>query len=1122
MRTPVLFILSCSLLLVIATRLPAAEITLRVMSWNLEGWNQNTTSAAAQAAQMASSGAQVIGTQECESTLVPTYQSELQRLTGKTWYVSPPPNPNTSGPIFSIFPFIETEGRDIGRNSWGADRSAVRVKIRVNGTILNVFDTHLDIGLDPDYGEGYRTENVNNIMPWINSYPGPRIFVGDMNSHWDTPWITQIENDFIDTWSETGNPQGWSAPPTNSANWRPDYIFRSKDSTGVIRTVNSWVIGTDWTLSDHRPIVADLAVASGGGPVEAPYGGTAWTIPGTIQAENYDTGGEGLAYHDTSTVNQGGQYRSDGVGISTTADAGGGYIVGWVAPGEWLNYSVTVASTGTYNLGARVACSGPGGTFHIEIDGVHVTSALTVPNTGGWDVGWTIVSATGINLTAGPHLMRLVEDAVGSSGVIGNFNYFIFTAAPPPETPYGGSPWSIPGTIQAENYDVGGEGVAYHTTLSTNNGAQYRNDGVSIESCSDSGGGYDVGWITAGEWLAYSVNIAQSGSYTFNARVASAVSGTKTMHIEIDGVNVTGAMSFTNASGWQAWQNINASTINLTAGAHRLVIVMDTGGFNVNSLSITTAETPYGGSPWSIPGTIQAENYDVGGEGVAYHTTSSTNNGGQYRNDGVSIEACSDSGGGFDVGWITAGEWLAYSVNVTQSGSYTFNARVASAVSGTKTLHVEIDGVNVTGAMSFTNASGWQAWQSITASTINLTGGAHRLVIVMDTGGFNVNSLSMSAGGANSPPVITSGAFATPNPAQSGDVITFATAASDANGDALTYSWNFGDGATGSGSSTSHAYAIAGTYTAAVTVSDSHGGSAASTVSLTVTARTWIDADVGAVGVAGSFAQNGGVFSVRASGLETVATDDAFHYVYQQLSGDGQIIARVSSIQNTSDWAEAGVMIRESLASNSRYVQMMVTQIDRCKFRRRYSAGGSVTSSGLSPGSGMRLPQWLKLVRQGNTFTGYRSDDGANWIVIGTDTVAMNSSVLIGLTDSSANNTVLGGATLDNVALGGAVAPAGRALTSPTSGTNGTVDLGVVSLGDKEPVHVCLPVSPPTSGAPKWKSAALPKGLKFAIGILTGIPKASGSYSFKVKSAAAQPGSKVTAVTTTYKLTIVK
>src|SRR6185369_3033665 len=158
---------------------------------------------------------------------------------------------------------------------------------------------------------------------------------------------------------------------------------------------------------------------------------------------------------------------------------------------------------------------------------------------------------------------------------------------------------------------------------------------------------------------------------------------------------------------------------------------------------------------------------------------------------------------------------------------------------------------------------------------------------------------------------------------------------------------------------------------------------------------------------AGSFTLSGSAFTVRASGVETIGTDDAFHYVYQQLSGDGQIIARVSSIQNTNEWAQAGIEIRESLASNSKYAQMMVTQIDRCKFRRRYTTGGAVTSSGLSPGSGMRLPQWLKLVRQGNTFTGYRSDDGANWITIGSDTVAMNSTLFIGLTDSSASNNAL-------------------------------------------------------------------------------------------------------------------
>ncbi|MDB5103642.1 MAG: C-terminal target protein, partial [Fibrobacteres bacterium] len=64
------------------------------------------------------------------------------------------------------------------------------------------------------------------------------------------------------------------------------------------------------------------------------------SLPGRLQAEDYRGGGEGIGYHDLTTVNSGGQYRTDGVDIQATTDAGGGYNVGWIQAGEWLDYDV--------------------------------------------------------------------------------------------------------------------------------------------------------------------------------------------------------------------------------------------------------------------------------------------------------------------------------------------------------------------------------------------------------------------------------------------------------------------------------------------------------------------------------------------------------------------------------------------------------------------------------------------------------------------------------------------------------------------------------------------------------------------------------------------------------------
>ena len=93
--------------------------------------------------------------------------------------------------------------------------------------------------------------------------------------------------------------------------------------------------------------------------------------------------------------------------------------------GEWLNYTVSIASAGTYMRStSRVCSSGAGGKFHIEVDGVNVTGSMTVPDTGSWNA-FTTITKTGVSLPAGTHVFRLVLETNGSStGMTGNFNWF--------------------------------------------------------------------------------------------------------------------------------------------------------------------------------------------------------------------------------------------------------------------------------------------------------------------------------------------------------------------------------------------------------------------------------------------------------------------------------------------------------------------------------------------------------------------------------------------------------------------------------------------------------------------------------------------------------------------------
>lgn len=181
----------------------------------------------------------------------------------------------------------------------------------------------------------------------------------------------------------------------------------------------------------------------------------------------------------------------------------------------------------------------------------------------------------------------------------------------------------------------------------------------------------------------------------------------------------------------------------------------------------------------------------------------------------------------------------------------------------------------------------------------------------------------------------------------------------------------------------------------------------------------WTNADVGATGVAGystDSISSPGTYTVNGSGTDIWGNADAFQYTWKTLNGDGEIIARVTSQTNTDPWAKAGVMIRDGTSAGAMNVLMTTTTSNGFSFQWRDTLNGA---SNFSAGSAMNAApnNWVRLVRAGNVFTGYSSANGTSWTQVGTATVAMNSSVLVGLAVTSHNNTVASNATFDNVAI---------------------------------------------------------------------------------------------------------
>jgi hypothetical protein len=366
----------------------------------------------------------------------------------------------------------------------------------------------------------------------------------------------------------SGQIEPWLFTPNQS-------LLRLESTTGTAPgTYPVTVTGTQGNT--QRSSTVQLTV----GDAETAYGGTAWPLPGVVQAENFDNGGKGVGYFNLATTNQAGTDYRPGttVGVEASSDIGGGYDVGYTTEGQWLKYTVNITQSGLYTLQARVASLGNGGYWHAEFNGRNVTGNLYTPVTYGWQT-WTTMTSPVFPLQAGRQVMRVVFDGNGPTGGMGNFNWFQI-APVMPSTPFQGSPASIPGQIQMENFDNGGKGVAYFNGNTSNNGGDNYRPGetVYLEACSDTGGGVDVGSTNPGDWLNYTVSIAQAGRYTLHVRVATQVAG-GVFHLSVDGRNVSGPVSVPETNGWQTWQTLNVPGIELPGGVHTLQMVMDTGGY---------------------------------------------------------------------------------------------------------------------------------------------------------------------------------------------------------------------------------------------------------------------------------------------------------------------------------------------------------------------------------------------------------------------------------------------------------------------------------------------------------------------------------------------------------------
>jgi hypothetical protein len=224
--------------------------------------------------------------------------------------------------------------------------------------------------------------------------------------------------------------------------------------------------------------------------------------------------------------------------------------------------------------------------------------------------------------------------------------------------------------------------------------------------------------------------------------------------------------------------------------------------------------------------------------------------------------------------------------------------------------------------------------------------------------------------------------------------------------------------------------------------------------------RDWTEQDVKALtlwfrGYAPGFKEGpAGTYTITASGADIAGTADEFRYIWKKLSGAGSISAKVLSVQNTHEWAKAGVMIRRGLDPAYQFAAVYITPGNGCRFQARLSYGADYASDAdaVTPEQKeIKAPYWIKLVRDSsNNFTGYYSGDGINWQLIpwSPGTILMPSSVYIGLALTSHNVNAVCKAQFSDVKTTGSV--------SPATWTNEVIGSTIMRTNTPEPMYVAI------------------------------------------------------------------
>jgi hypothetical protein len=373
------------------------------------------------------------------------------------------------------------------------------------------------------------------------------------------------------------------------------FVFVNGDNAGYMADIISHEAGHSFGLG-HQEVYG-----AGGAPADAYADGDVTSTPlmggggGRSVWWRGDSGGPGLTQDDADVIagpTNGFGYRADDHGNTSflptaltlrAADGAwvGSGVIETLADRDWFGF--TLATGGDTIVTVNSADPGPNLDSKVELRNL---AGGLVASYDAADLGESFA----LNLSAGAYRVGVMSH--GRVGDLGQYTVSVIQPnVPRPRTPFGTTPVPIASsgatTIQAENFDRGGEGVAYHDLDAANTGGVSRAaEGVDLKSATDSGGGYRLSDARAGEWVEYTVNVAKAGPYTLGLRVSNSRSG-GTLHFEANGANVSGSLPVPNTGSFNTFKTISAP-VTLAAGRQVLRVAFDalpSGGDSVAGLN---------------------------------------------------------------------------------------------------------------------------------------------------------------------------------------------------------------------------------------------------------------------------------------------------------------------------------------------------------------------------------------------------------------------------------------------------------------------------------------------------------------------------------------------------------